>query len=540
MKKKLLLLSLALGVSTTPLLAQTPAFPGAEGFARYTTTGGRNGDVYHVTNLNDSGTGSLRDAVSKSNRFIVFDVSGTIELKSTLKLSKDNITIAGQTAPGDGICLKNYSMQISASNIIVRFIRCRMGDEAQQENDAMWGRNESNIIIDHCSMSWSTDECASFYGNKNFTMQWCLISESLTNSVHGKGSHGYGGIWGGEKASFHHNLLAHHNSRTPRLCGSRYTNRAEDELVDLRNNVYYNWGKGPGPYSGEGGSYNMINNYHKPGPATNDNTAGRIFQPNPDSGSSEQAAGVWGVFYVNGNFFDTTSPLISEKAVSKAEQTNANNWNGIHPNGTLPAGGVNAIKSTAEFEVIQPTTHTPEVAYNKVALYAGASLSRDAVDLRIITDVMSGTYSYEGSNGSSGGIIDSQSDVMGWPTLVTRNSIKDANNDGIADDWAAENMPSGATYKTKHESGYTYLEMYANSLVEHIMKDGVSGGEITPNNDFGDASLIKESTTHNAKVVKTEFFTITGAKIKTPQQGLNIIRYTLTDGSTRSEKIYIK
>lgn len=489
MKRTIILLSMYLLLVATHSKAEDlPAFPGAEGYGRY-VTGGRGGKILHVTNLNDNGEGSLRWAVSQSGtRTIVFDVSGTIELKSRLDIKNGNVTIAGQTAPGDGICLKNYNVNVRADNVIVRYIRSRMGDEHATEDDAMGGTNRTGVIIDHCTMSWSTDECASFYGNKKFTMQWCLISESLNTSVHGKGSHGYGGIWGGEGATFHHNLLAHHKSRTPRLCGSRYTGRPADEKVDLRNNVFYNWGPTNGGYAGEGGSYNFVNNYYKPGPstATKNSLVHRIFSPNADDGSNKNVAGVWGSFYVNGNYFDNTSPYLANNstALNNIASVNADNQLGIHPNGTAPA----SVYSSTEFEVIPISQHSAERAYDKVLLHAGASLKRDSIDARIIAETLSGTYTYTGSKGSTLGIIDSQTDTEGYISYKQTARLKDKDNDGIPDAWESANglNPNDQTDASKAfpgAKGYTAIEVYINSIVEGITKDCLAETEI-PNTEF--------------------------------------------------------
>ena len=466
-------------------MAQTAAFPGAEGHARYTTTGGRGGKVYHVTKLADDGSkGTLRYAVRKSGvRTVVFDVSGTIELESDLVISSGDITIAGQTAPGDGICLKNYSLKIDADNVIVRFIRCRLGEKDVNARDAFEGQRHKNIIIDHCSMSFSTDECASFYDNTSFTMQWCFIAESLKASIHAKGNHGYGGIWGGKNASFHHNILAHHDSRNPRMCGSRYSNQASLENVDFRNNVIYNWGNTNSGYAGEGGNYNFVNNYYKPGPATKKSIVARIFQPNADDGTNQQPKGVWGTFYVSGNYVDGTSPYENvQDGATLIAATNADNWNGIHPNtknATLPDGG---IKSLAPFDAGDVTTHTAAVAYEKVVSYAGASLSRDAQDCRIANEIRNGNYTYVGSNTGLCGIIDKTSDVGGWSELLSTEMPLDSDEDGIPDEWELLNDldpydDADATELWYDGSDYTALEVYLHSLVDAIVRDCQSDGE---------------------------------------------------------------
>ncbi|MDL2304460.1 pectate lyase [Bacteroides sp. OttesenSCG-928-D19] len=448
-----------------------PAFPGAEGFGRY-TTGGRGGEVYHVTNLNDSGEGSLRAGIEKKGaRIIVFDLSGTIELQSDLTIKRGNLTIAGQTAPGDGICIKNHSVIVHADNVIIRFIRCRLGDEHRAQQDALEGKRAENVIIDHCSISWSTDECASFYDNRNMTMQWCIISESLNKSIHQKGNHGYGAIWGGQGASFHHNLMAHHSSRTPRLCGSRYTGEPEKELVDIRNNVFYNWGPTNGGYAGEGGNFNFVNNYYKPGPATagNKKLANRIFEPNADDGTNTNQAGVWGRFHVSGNFFDGTSPYIKDipKVMKAIARTNKDNSYGVHPavkeNQSLPKEG---ILSEEPFLFAPVTTHTAEEAYNKVLELAGASLCRDVIDQRIVNETKAGNYTYQGTY-STNGIIDTPTDCEGYIDYKSVPKPQDTDNDGIPDEWAAKYLPQGKTYKDiDAQTGYCYLELYINSLVE--------------------------------------------------------------------------
>lgn len=434
------------------------AFPGAEGFGS-NTTGGRGGKVIYVTNLNDSGTGSLRAALQASGpRIIVFKVSGNIKLNSRINITNGDLTIAGQTAPGDGICIQNYEVVLSASNVIIRYMRFRMGDLYQQETDALWGRNQRNIILDHCSISWSVDECASFYSNQNFTMQWCILSESLNQSFHEKGDHGYGAIWGGDRASFHHNLLAHHNSRNPRFNGGGRSGISAgtyaNEHVDFRNNVIYNW-RGNSAYGGENGTYNIINNYYKPGPATPASKNKRIVEVSKENDAS-YAPG-YGVFFIEGNYV-AGNPTVT-----------ANNWNG----GVNYASGVTQelAKLSTPIESNYKTEHSAEQAFDKVLAYAGASLSRDVVDARVVEEVRNGTATYNGSKTDYPGIIDSQEDVGGWPELKSTDAPLDSDEDGMPDAWEIEMKldPKKANANGKDLStAYDNIEVYINSLVRTI------------------------------------------------------------------------
>ena len=471
------------------------AFPGAYGAGRY-TTGGAGGDVYIVTSLEDNDKttqGTLRYALNRTGkRTIVFAVSGLIELKSPLRITNGDVTIAGQSAPGDGICLKGHPVSVQADNVIIRFMRFRMGSdnfttEAEADSgDALWGKQHKNIIIDHCSMSWSTDECASFYGNTNFTMQWCILSESLWHSIHEKEAHGYGGIWGGSPATFHHNLLAHHSNRTPRLCGSRYSNRADVEKVDLCNNVIYNW-TNEGAYGAQGGYYNIMNNYYKLGPASaKDKTHARFFTAYIDDGKNAQDAGVFGYFYVNGNIMDNTCVDLSGEQQKEIASANANNTSSTAfkvKNDERTSSDLlldMRIDILSDYSFMQSATD----AYETVLAYAGAWTcgwkdnkyiipERDKIDRRIVSETANGTYSTNASKGGGYGLIDSQEDTIEkWDEYITEtSSLVDTDKDGIPDGWeiAKGLNPNDASDGAKYNlsAAYTNLEVYLNGLVEN-------------------------------------------------------------------------
>ena len=489
-----------------------PAFPGAEGHGRY-VTGGRGGEVRHVTNLNDKGEGSLRAAVNGNNKkIVVFDISGIIALESDLVIGA-NTTIEGQTAPAPGITVRYQTVRPSDNNII-RFLRIRRGEEKDVNDgaDAIWQRQKDGIVLDHCSFSWSIDEIASFYDNQHFTMQWCTLGEALANPGHSKGEHSYGGIWGGKGASFHHNFLCHMQNRVPRFCGARYNydkydtekyaNSVQAEIVDFRNCVMYNWGAGNGCYGGTGGgNINIVNNYYKAGPATKNKT--RVTQISVATSSNASGSDFMGYcsrYYINGNYVTA--------AGNKAENYD---WQGvIYDAGTSIIDGEHYIPDTKhmygesikyrknskdedcviikldnEVETGKVTTHSAQNAYQQVLTYAGASLYRDDVDARYMKEAADGTTTYTGSAEKTGdgkaiahrpGIIDFVKD-QGEYTLESngRPDNFDTDSDGMPDAWETANgldplSNDAAEYTLDKHGFYTNVEVYCNSLVEEIMK----------------------------------------------------------------------
>lgn len=575
---------------TGSMMAQdnVPAFPGAEGFARYTTTGGRgtNGTtkVYHVTNLNDSGTGSLRWALSQAGpRTIVFDVSGYIDLKSNLKITS-NTTIAGQTAPGNGITLRYYTIEFTnCDNVIVRFIRFRRSQVKHVDDgaDCAWGRYRKNIILDHCSLSWSIDELGSFYDNRNFTMQWCMLAEGL-NAGHEKGDHSYGGIWGGKPASFHHNFLAHVQNRAPRFNGARYNwsgydktiyaNSIQAERVDFRNCVMYNWGNGNGCYGGPGGGYvNMVNNYFKAGPGTKNKTrVTQISFSDASNGGDNPFPNYSSRYYINGNYvtaagaaaenYDWKGVIYDKKNIINGEyyMQDAKHYYGEDQTYVKDGSGVDCIriKMDEPFDCGDVTTHTAQTAYEKVLAYGGASLYRDACDVRYVDEATNGTTTYNASHAKVAGIIDVINDpesaeqdenTASFPELTseTRAANYDSDKDGMPDEWEIANGlnpndASDATLKTldKEKGWYTNLEVYLNSVVENIVKAQNADAVSTVDEYYPICKTTGiNMATMQSEVKAIEYYSLSGQKLNAPQKGINVRKMIMTNGQVYSDKV---
>ena len=607
MNKKLLT-TLAASLLSTAISAQAPAFPGAEGHGRY-VTGGRDGKVVHVTNLNDKGKGSLREAVKgDEKKIIVFDVAGVIPLASDLNIGA-NTTILGQTAPSPGITLRYYTVRPKSNNII-RFIRIRRGQEKNINDgaDATWQHHETGIIFDHCSFSWSIDEVASYYDNNNFTMQWCTVAESLTNPGHSKGAHGYGGIWGGKLASFHHNMIAHVQNRGPRFNGARYgwtgytdnykydtyqwKNTVQAENVDFRNCVMFNaqgtcYG-GPG-----GGQVNIVNNYYKAGPSENltsktingtkvsvsngkergnqerITTISVATKDNADE-SHQEFYDMTSRYYIAGNTTETTKGKITPnkdwEGISYDKGTHilngeeytadANNFYGDDvEHVTIDGVSCVKIKMDKPAPTGTVTTHTAEQAYNKVLTYVGASLYRDEVDARLVEETKTGTTTYKGSITQSDGIIDLVSDVNGYTEenfgKGSRPEGFDTDNDGIPDEWEIANglNPKEASDALSHsldpKGYYTNVEMYANSLVESIMKEENADAletvdEYYPSTATTGISSINMDKNADKSIASIEYFSINGSKLHAPSKGISIRKITQGNGQVITDKVIKK
>ena len=585
MKKRIaFLFATALTVLTAS--AQAPAFPGAEGHGRY-VTGGRGGEVRHVTTLEDNtNKGSLRWAVSGSaKKIVVFDVAGIISLNKELVIG-DNTTIAGQTAPEPGITVRYYTVRPGANNII-RFLRIRRGEEKDVNDgaDATWQREKTGIVWDHCSFSWSIDEIASFYDNRNFTMQWCTLGEALANPGHSKGEHSYGGIWGGKGASFHHNFLCHMQNRVPRFCGARYgwngfdrtkySNPVQAEIVDFRNCVMYNWGNGNGCYGGTGGgNINIVNNYYKAGPGTANKT--RVTQVSVATSSNASGSSYMGYcarYYINGNYVTA--------AGSKAENYD---WQGvIYDNGTSTingekyckdskhlygenetylqdANGVDCIRIKLEqpVETGEVTTHSAQAAYEKVLSYCGASLFRDNVDARYMDEARNGTTTYTGSATKTGdgktiqhrpGIIDYVRDQGEYVlATATRDASWDTDQDGMPDVWEnANGLDPNNSADAKlftldaEKQWYSNLEVYLNSIVEHIMKaENENALETVAEYYPSCVNTGIDKPTFSGDVKRVEYFTTDGVRIDAPQNGISIRRTTFANGQVVTDKVLKK
>jgi hypothetical protein len=429
-----------------PSVAVIPAFPGAEGFGRF-ARGGRGGDVYHVTNLNDSGPGSLRQGISsaKGPRTIVFDLSGTIELKDRLRLTGGRLTVAGQTAPGDGITLKDKLFQIeNASDIVVRYLRIRLGDKNKPvgADDTITMEHVHDVMLDHLSASWGIDGIMDVGYASKVTLQWSIFAEALNRSLHHKGEHAMLSSWRKLKGnvSLHHNLLASSRNRHPTLGSSPET--IPEAVVDFRNNLVYNW---EGPSNLGNCRIDFVGNIYRPGP---DTRAARL----PLAVKAGRSDVHFAHAYVHDNLFEHNPDWTRDNY----QAVNYASADGPGYGSTTRE----AFEAHAPFvdEQDRPMTQTPQMAREFVLAHAGASLSRDAADRRLIEGVRTRTHRR----------IDSQEQVGGWPVLRSGLAPADRDRDGMPDSWELAHglnpdLPDDRNGDRDHD-GYTNLEEYLNSL----------------------------------------------------------------------------
>ncbi len=464
-----------------PLENRLLAFPTARGFGKY-ARGGRGGKVVEVTNLDDSGEGSLRWALQqgRENATIVFRVSGVIQLKSDIRAKLRNVTIAGQTAPGTGILYCGAKLNLGgSSNLIIRNLRGRigMGGEKFRSGGSIGIENADSLIIDHCCFGWSAEENMTVYDNHFTTVQWCLVHEGLFDAHHQKGPRGYGAQWGGSPATFHHNLLAHNVSRSARINGASNANQDRNVMLEYYNNVNYNWGRAGACYGGESEAgpqssheCNFVGNYYKPGPGSPQSGNVFIDISNNRKGKTSSRPSRW---YFSGNVME-----------GDATATN-DNWHGVK-NSTVYT--LDDLRSDTlitrqlkyywpeaneyDYADYQTPTETAREAYGHVLSRVG-TIRRDAVEQRIIDEVAGGKAMYQGNSKRGAGFIDSPRDAEGWVDYETAEAPADNDHDGMADEWETANgldpaNPDDGRQVVSRE-GYTALEVYLNSLMgEHI------------------------------------------------------------------------
>lgn len=484
------LISLFVVFAQLSLQAQIKAFPTAEGFGSM-ATGGRGGVVIEVTNLADDATGatvgSLRWALNQSKTVpatIVFRVGGIIKLVADLRSTRTaGTTIAGQTAPGDGITIRGAKTNLGGSvNLIVRNIRFRIGLKADTlfaAGGSIGIENASNFILDHCVFGWSGEENMTIYDNTLTTVQWCVVHEGLYASGHAKGARSYGSQWGGQSATYHHNLLAHNYSRSPRFNGARSNDL--NVLVDFVNNVNYNWGKDNSCYGGdiEKNSHkaNFVNNYYKPGLVRPGTSSSYFVQSSYNAIQGTTKIAQW---YMSGNYM----------AGSANTSRNTDNYAGLDASGYVSAGvAKTSLIMASPFVVPYPvTTQTAAEAYVSVLAKAG-TIKRDSTERRVVNEVRTGTasgkgtsvrylnsdgttYSNNGFYNVTKGIIDNPSLAFGseiaYPSTTWTSIVVDADHDGMDDAWELTKGldPTNADDRnTISPSGYTALEVYLNSLM---------------------------------------------------------------------------
>ena len=542
--------ALAFCIQLSAFSQDIPAFPGAEGFGKY-TSGGRGGKVVYVTTLEDDANGetvgSLRWAMKQfpdEPLTVCFAVTGEIRLVKDLRINRKNYTIAGQTAPGVGIVITHNKVNCGGSeNFIIRNIRFRIGCNDVNGNivtqNAFGAENCSHYIIDHCEFGWSTEENMNTYDSHFITVQYCIVHEGLNDSGHPKGARGYGCQWGGSPATYHHNLLVNNNKRSCRFNGAQ----SNDYVVylDYINNVVYNYGAGSnGCYGGENtaklaeGEYNglnsahecnFINNYYKPGPNTTSSEKLFFMSSVARSGATSWAPAQW---YVNGNIMEGVDKI------------NEDNWKGVksersteYPLDTLRVDTLirpktpwwrwtkDSVYGRYDFEALAYAVsdfQTAEEAFETVLDTAG-TFPRDHVGLRLIDETRNGCITYSGSKAKKKGIIDTEEDAEGFYAYVDVQPLTDSDLDGMPDEWESANGcdPNTADNNQLHESGYTMLEMYLDYAMTHKspMDDGYTPSTedvCIQKSEFRSTKILRDGTLYIRRGEKT--YTVQGQIIE--------------------------